>query len=60
MAVSLFIYIGLRDIMSLRVKCNLGDDGCKWEGELRDLDKHLEKCSIPLSLCCCRMQGKIP
>ncbi len=31
--------------MSLRVKCNLRDDGCQWEGELRELDKHLEKCS---------------
>ncbi len=31
--------------MSLRVKCNLRDGGCQWEGELRELDKHLEKCS---------------
>ena len=48
----LHIIIGVRDIQSLRVRCsNHQEGGCDWEGELRDLDKHVTKCSSELVLC---------
>ena len=34
-----------REILSLKVYCELKDDGCDWTGELRDADTHKnEKC----------------
>ena len=30
-----------RIILSLRVQCELREQGCQWEGQLRDIEKHL-------------------
>ena len=31
-----------REVNSLRVRCQHHDKGCKWVGEVRDLQKHLD------------------
>jgi len=33
-----------REILSLHIRCPKTDDGCPWNGELRDLEKHRELC----------------
>ena len=46
-----------RKVMSLKVKCDLHESGCKWEGELRQLDDHRNHCQfvfLPCSLKCGR------
>lgn len=37
--------VGDRDIQSLKAKCKNHNNGCKWEGELRDLNGHVSKCT---------------
>ena len=33
-----------REIMSLTVYCSFSKTGCKWKGELRNVEKHVENC----------------
>ena len=42
---------GEREIESLVVKCSNGEHGCKWEGELRSLRKHVLDCNKELIPC---------
>jgi hypothetical protein len=35
-----------RQVKSLRVFCRHEDRGCRWQGELRDFDKHVESCQM--------------
>lgn len=42
---SYYDFVGDRDIQSLKAKCKNIDHGCKWEGDLRDLDGHVSKCT---------------
>lgn len=43
--------IGDREIESLMVKCSNEEHGCKWEGELRHMQKHVKECSTEVVLC---------
>lgn len=45
------ILTGEREIESLAVKCSNSEHGCKWEGELRALQKHVLDCSKELIPC---------
>ena len=42
-----------RKIMSLQVYCHYRDEGCKWEGELRDLERHMAFSNPPFTNCAC-------
>ncbi len=42
---------GDREIKSLRVYCNYKDAGCKWIGELRDVEKHMNTCNYQTVQC---------
>ncbi len=35
----------------MTVKCSNSEGGCRWEGELRELDKHVTKCTSELHPC---------
>ena len=45
------IFIGDRDIKSLKVYCDNKADGCKWDGELRSLEAHLTGCDFSFVSC---------
>jgi TNF receptor-associated factor 4 len=40
-----------RKVLCLKVKCSQSKDGCKWNGQLRDLDEHLKKCEYTRVSC---------
>ena len=40
-----------RQILSLKVRCYYSNAGCKWTGELRQLDEHKKKCTRKLVEC---------
>lgn len=40
-----------REIDELKVRCTFRSKGCKWEGELASLEKHLKACSISALKC---------
>ena len=40
-----------RQIQSLKVRCYYSNAGCKWTGELRQLDEHEKKCTRKLVKC---------
>ena len=40
-------------ILSLRVQCELREQGCQWEGQLRDIEKHL---SVTNDRGCCYIE----
>lgn len=40
-----------RSIRSLKVYCTNNKKGCKWTGELRSLDHHLDKCQHMMVVC---------
>ena len=42
---------GVRDIQSLQVKCSNDVGGCAWEGELREMEAHVTKCTTELITC---------
>ncbi|XP_065844136.1 TNF receptor-associated factor 4-like [Oscarella lobularis] len=35
-----------REVLGLKVKCDLVEEGCKWRGELRELGNHFVKCEF--------------
>ena len=45
------LFIGEREIQSLRVRCDNLDSGCEWIGDLRSLDRHIQKCDFTLLPC---------
>ena len=45
------MFIGDRDVKSLKVHCDNKADGCEWTGELRSLDKHLTGCAFTFLPC---------
>ena len=40
-----------RQIQSLKVRCYYSNAGCKWTGELRQLDEHEKKCTRKIGKC---------
>ena len=48
---SVSFLLGDREIQAFKVKCSNHEGGCSWEGELRELDKHLTECSSELHAC---------
>ena len=40
-----------RQILNLKVRCYYSNVGCKWTGELRQLDEHEKKCTRKLVDC---------
>lgn len=40
-----------REVLSLLIKCDLTNDGCDWEGELRDRQKHKGDCPYEQETC---------
>ena len=40
-----------RQFLSLKVRCYYSNAGCKWTGELRQLDEHEKKCKRDLVTC---------
>ena len=41
-----FLYIGMRDIKALAVKCNNAEKGCDWEGTVGTIEEHVSKCGF--------------
>lgn len=50
-----------REVLSLNVRCSADDAGCKWQGELRDLEVQLHTCNTFLYMyivfACCNYVG---
>ena len=44
-------FIGERDILSLKTRCDNSSNGCNWEKELRSLHAHMAKCGFTLLSC---------
>ena len=47
--------IAEREVLELKVICNLDEEGCTWRGELRELEKHRSECkfvTVPCELSC--------
>lgn len=49
--IAYFMFSGDRDIQSLKVKCSNQEGGCSWEGELREMLKHVSDCTTELIPC---------
>lgn len=41
----------VRDIMALKCYCYYKENGCTWEGEITDLDNHMEICGYYFVMC---------
>ena len=47
----LCLYVGGRDIKSLKTKCDNATNGCRWTGELGSIEKHSAACDYALLPC---------
>ena len=45
------LYVGGRDIKSLKTKCDNATNGCQWTGELGSIEEHLATCDYALLPC---------